>query len=885
MKKNVETSQISNGKHLGDYVLTPYRFSDLEGELEALRGSAFKALTEHQKYENACKLLLKLIEEAPKGFLLIAVLEFIDNVGREKLLDQFTFANFELWLNQSSGLSADDNLRVRSKIVGKDIPREEYQLYFPIGMGKTYSGSHFVTAHSSPDLDTTVASFWGWIDAFGARVSEGLHIWNVPGGAPQSSIEVALLFHQIFGQNVFNHLAKTRTTLAVSSLDLLTQKGMIKQQTNQSSVFVDHERTEKAIVLVDQLGYYLGDWRNFDVEGVRQVTLLLNNCLRWFENTLHVKLISLFAKGNLSGDDLPKFIDSVFGTRIEACEPAKEFTEKQKIHVEDFLHKVLMVPKGLSSTYEEFAQSVKKLGISDFDACLELIAALKESKLFDASGALIENRPKIFNALEKIIVTLDRAIQAMRAYTERLDIALKIKTEVFGYRPHVISYRADVEEIRGKMGNYSYLTVTVNDPQGRMSPVGVVRASELYKATLGTVSLRDFCNREETKIPSYLEVISVIDHHKSTLNTLSAPVAHICDAQSSNAIVAQLAFEINDKYSLGGQTLESMQAQIQKLQKQLDHPASARLMQRLLARYTHAKMRSKEAARFYVDPLREFVEYLHFLYAIFDDTDLLSKVSARDVECVAELVNRLKSLMMGEEVEVISLDHLKRDEAFASKAATHILQNSEVYSLYRKIYLAKERLVEENLELCAQGELSSIFVDTKVQNGCCRVGQTKMFANNFPVFERYASSIRALWYKQSSEFYEGRKECDLHLHMISTIPGAEDLYADTAGEYTHKDELWFWIPSNEQAIEHLKSFLSAFRLAPQLVGNDLSVVFLGSNGQELSQIFKESFLSIPHEFPKVAKADALPIAILRFRAGSINSRKAMISPYLPNLIK
>ena len=47
-------------------------------------------------------------------------------------------------------------------------------------------------------------------------------------------------------------------------------------------------------------------------------------------------------------------------------------------------------------------------------------------------------------------------------------------------------------------------------------------------------------------IPSYLEVISVIDHHKSALNTFAPPVAIIADAQSCNTLVAQKAFEIND---------------------------------------------------------------------------------------------------------------------------------------------------------------------------------------------------------------------------------------------------------------------------------------------------------------------------------------------------
>ena len=94
--------------------------------------------------------------------------------------------------------------------MGRYIPRESYQSLFPIGMGKKYVGSHYVTAHSSPDLDTTVASFWGWVDAFAARVGQGLHIWNVPGGAPESQVEVQFLFNQLLGAQCFEHFAKTR---------------------------------------------------------------------------------------------------------------------------------------------------------------------------------------------------------------------------------------------------------------------------------------------------------------------------------------------------------------------------------------------------------------------------------------------------------------------------------------------------------------------------------------------------------------------------------------------------------------------------------------------------------------------------------------------------
>ncbi|HSX04225.1 MAG TPA: hypothetical protein VLG76_05795 [Rhabdochlamydiaceae bacterium] len=873
--------RFSSATNLGDFILVPDHFEGLDKTIEEFRSKEFKRSGDKQKSEQVNRILLDYIRKAgyPK-FLLIAVVHYIDQVNREKVLDNpYTFSNFELWLNQFSELTPEENYLVRAQIVGKWVPRDEYQLFFPIGMDKVHQGSHIVTAHSSPDLDTTVASFWGWVDAFGARVSEGLHIWNVPGGAPPSSIEVALLFYHIFGPNIFTHLAKVRTSLALSSLDLLNQKGVLKRTTDQSALQIDHERTAKAIVLVDESGYFLGDWRNFDVEGVRQVILLLNHCLRWFENDLHVKLISFFAKEKLSLNDVPKLIHAAFGTKIKNAAPAKEFSEKQQVHMQDFLQKVLKLDKGLDSTFEEFALGLKKLKLNDFQECIDLIESLNDSDLFDKHGKLLENRPKIFLYLEKIIMALDKAIVSLRNYTERLEIALEIKTKVFGYYPQVISYRAEVDEIRNKMGAYPYLTVTSTDKEGKMVPLGVVHAHDLHQSILGTVSLRDFCNREETKIPAYLDVISVIDHHKSNLNTFSPPVAHISDSQSSNALVAELAFLINDKYSTMGLSLEEINAQIAEAKKDLSTPRGKRIFQRLLQRHTAA---TSQKCGYFIDPVREFVEYLHYLYAILDDTDLLTKISRRDVECVTSLINRLKSLMVGKEVEVIDLDGLECDQFFIEKAAKRILQNAEMYSLYRKIYLAKERLVEENLELCAEGKSSSIFVDTKEQNGCCRVGQTKMFANNFATFRKYAPFIRREWYKQAKEFYKDTKEFDLHLHMVSRVAGAEDLYAGTVGKSNHKDEMWIWIPSTEQAIQHLTSFLNQFRSAPQIMSNpELEIEFLGDNAKELRQIFKESFIPIPETTSKKKEGEPLPIAVLRFRAGAINSRKAMVSPYLP----
>src|SRR5690606_34924092 len=86
-----------------------------------------------------------------------------------------------------------------------------------------FVGSHYVTAHNPPDLDTMVASFWSWLDAFAARVSKGLHIWNLPGGEPPQQMGAHL--RNFFGQGVFRTLARSEKALTPRALDLITKGG------------------------------------------------------------------------------------------------------------------------------------------------------------------------------------------------------------------------------------------------------------------------------------------------------------------------------------------------------------------------------------------------------------------------------------------------------------------------------------------------------------------------------------------------------------------------------------------------------------------------------------------------------------------------------------
>jgi CBS domain-containing protein len=861
-----------NAPLLGEIPVFKKSFSKIKSVFKELRTKDFKELIDRRKSERINRTLLELIDQEPEPcFLLAEVLDFVERVDREKLLHHYSFTSFELWLNQFSGLSFEENYRIRGKIAGKLVDRSSYQVLFPIGMGKVYEGSHFVTAHKSPDLDTTVASFWGWLDAFAARVGEALHIWNLPGGPPPSQIEIELIFKDIFGPAVFSHLAKTRTSLSVTANDLMTQKGLIRKTPADSITGIDHERDLNAVVVVDKQGFYLGDWRNFDVESVRQVIILLSSCMRWFENSLHLHLITLFAKEKPKFSQFAPVLEKLFSMKISHCEPSHEFTARQKKEVDNFLKHVIEIKQGVECSFEELGKKLAKLCKIPFEGLDVILDALKKSKLFDAKGQLLEKRPSIFSFLEKIVRELHKGLFTIREHLETFHIALKTKSEVFGHHPTYVTVRSDVEEIRNKMASYPYLTVAYPD-HDKLYPVGIILAGDLRKNILGTVSLRDFCNREEMTIPSYLDVISIIDHHKSQLQTISPPMAIIADAQSSNSLVADRAFQINDRYSLRGQSLNDVDRQIEKIEKE-STPHANRILRRLLLKRLAFEMRGS----YFVHPDREFVEYLHFLYAILDDTDLLSKISSIDIECVVALLNRMKSLVCKEEVEIISLDDLSRDRNFLKKSAERILQNEEMYSLYRKVYEYRENEVERNIHLAAKGEKSNLFSDTKEQNGCCRVGQTKMFVKNVRLFERHADAIRKIWLKSAIEIHKDKPEIDLHIHMISTIVSAEEVYKGKERKYAHKDEMWIWIPNEENAIEHLKRFLNAFKSSPCMKDNSFSVEFLGSNGEELSSIFKESFFEIPQK----QSEEKLPIAVLRFNAGSLNSRKSMVSPFLP----
>ncbi len=860
---------------LGSYDVSFQPFANKETLFSQFSTSHFRSLSARKKFHKVNKTLLTCIQEAKEPcFLLPACLDFIAHVNMAKILaEPYHMLSFEFWLNHFSLIKEEENYRVRAKIVGKAIPREEYQRFFPIGMSKQFAGTHFVAAHLSPDIDTTIASFIGWIDAFGARVTSGLHQWSLPGTLQDS--HVTNLFQTLFSPSVFSLLVRQTPMLTLTALDLMSKKEILKLPAATNSRHIDPTHTAgKPIIVVDANGRFKGDWRAGDAEAVRQVVMFFTSLLRWFENSVHARLISVLAKEVVVRNDVQQALDSLFDITLKMSEPLKELSDKQKKYQNEFLKKVIGLPKGVLATFAELIVALDKVTSDLFSSFRTECSAFDAGTLFAEQEILSENRPQIFARVEKIFQSLDRAIQAARSHVDTLEVLLDIREKILGLPNYFVTLSSDVEEIRNKMEHFDHLTVVVPEEDSSWVPIGAIFASDLKRQTLGTVSLRDFSNEEEVKMASYLEVISIVDHHKTSIQTSTVPTLVIGDAQSSNTLVAELQLEINERYSLMGIPEQTIQEALGSTSVQ-DEAKYIRLLQ--------LKINAQKQTNYFIHPQREFAEYLCFLNAILDDTDLLTKVSARDVECVCRLLNRMKSIATGNDTEIVTLLDIPKDALFAQKAASRILRNDDMYSIYKQIYAFKEKEVETNLAACVGSQPSSIFADTKEQNGCCRVGQTKMFCTNYPFFKRHVATLRAIWFKQAHAVYETTPQIDLHMQMISTIAGADEVYHGQSEKWKHQDEIWLWAPPSPQAMGRLVNFLNNFQTSSAVQQNSMEVEFLGPNAPQLDLLFAQNFSKASRKIaPDFEKG--LPLAALRFPAGLINSRKAMITPYLPRFI-
>ncbi len=358
--------------------------------------------------------------------------------------------------------------------------------------------------------------------------------------------------------------------------------------------------------------------------------------------------------------------------------------------------------------------------------------------------------------------------------------------------------------------------------------LGYLCRSSLEQNPLGTLSMRDFCNKDEAPYSDDFTVVSVLDHHRVEIATQVAPTMLVADVQSSNVLTLEASWEIDALYARG---------------------------------------------EFFTSPKRAFVEQLLALYAIFDDTDLLAKMTPRDLLVVKRCVNELKSLSSESKEEVFPLI----SAASIKEEVQQLLCHPEMYSLYKPVYALKEEELAKDLQAAAKGQENFFFADTKEQKGVARVGQAKLFPSNIELFMKLSSAIRRIWLEESAQKQKSNPSLQLHVLMISTLGSAEELYKGGSVKHQHEDELWLHAP---QDVCTLAQFLDALLQSPTLQKTSpLGWQYVGMDGQyEAHRALVPSQIK---EFPPVFTSEP-GVLILKVVAGSVTSRKSQVTPFLPS---
>lgn len=845
MSKNLNSYISFEGTWLGDVVFTPQLFK--KTVYDKLNNKSLHALSAFDKHAFIGDILLKEIQLAKAGdFLLPAIVDFIDAV-RHSVLPTYTFTSFQTYLDNYAALSEKEMLHIRGKIVGRYIPRGEYQAFFPIGMKKEFKGSHFAIAHFSPDVDTVIASFHGFLDAFAAKVGSGLHYWKVPSGPPEGSIEIENLFYKALGKSVFDVMVSTSREVSLSSMDLVSQSDIIVKKIKDKSVGINHRRSSSSVIVTDDDGHYIADWRAVDYDEVRMVIYNYLFILREFEKALYMTTVEHLIKKTNIKDEIEHLLSKEL-----YCFFSKESHDRLSMdRMNLFFEHVLNLHEGVSMSIGKLLSSVTYLrGIFDeldtIEGCQDLNQLLK-------------------NTAENFKLYYD--------YLDTFEVALAVKRRVLSIEPMTLSHVDNYETIVSKMEGFSHLTV-VHEEKGLARPLGVIHAKDVKGGSLATASLRDFSNTDEMDKADYVDIISCIDHHKSEIVTPQPSRMIISDAQSSNSIVARLNLDINQRYSTGGYTLKGVNEQIEALSNSFDTPDKMRLMKRLLSK----KEAISQGSHFFISRDKEFLDYFHFLFAILDDTDLLTKVTTYDVYVVCDLINAMKSLMVKKEVEVVNFDDLDTDSAdFAKHAARRLLQSHDLYSLYNDNFAKKEVKVEEVLKKATGVHEVTFFQDTKVIGKYAQVGQFKLFGSNHATFHKKKAEIQKHWLKRCEEAAKENKGLSIFIFMVSTLDSAEDLFS---GEHNvaheQKDEIWITcLEESRDAFEKTKRFMKNFVRSPKVYPQHIDLELYGSL-QDIKDVMDKASPRVKTNVRKGKK----PVAEVIVDLKSIKSRKSDIAPYI-----
>lgn len=834
-------SDISSRFHSGSIVhcLQDLNTSLSSNELQAFTKpfyeQAFKQKCQQEQFYCLCEGIYDWIkaQQAP-CFLLPQLSSLIESINKQQLLESpFRFANFEMWLLLFSDLDEEQKQIARDKIAGLSIPRQTYQLLYPIEPGKLQTGAHVTCAHQSPDLDTSVTSFWGWLDSFHARIGEGLHIWNLPGGTLGKHDRY--IFDKILGKEGLSNFSKARNSLSPLAIDLVQRDNMrlVTGDAKLSKLTFSHY--EDALVVIDHDGYFLGQWHRKDLARVEALFSLLSQTFTWIERELFSRMVAFFTQENPTKKGFDQLTSEIFS--LCPSDSALTIPSAPKKLLEETFMRLFGLQRP-SFTLSDLAASCDKTMFTS-TSLEKALEQLKNAPIFSETGELSKKSQEIFSFIQKTNIALEQAFSDLRNWCDRIEVGIIIKEEILRLKSHYISVKAELAEVERMLQKLSWICAVYPEKSGKLVPVGIITKERMAKRCLGTAALRDFSSSQEIEISKRMDVISIVDHHKCHIHSHFAPVAHISNTQACATLVTELKVALMRR----AQTLASLQN-----------------------------------STTWISPERVLLQNFALLLAILDDTDRLKKAGQRDLEATASLLN-----------EILTLQEAKPTDLLASHPSLEeVLAHPQMQDLFLMIDEKRVSALQEEIT-SATTDLSNsdpaLFRDTKIQNRSSRVGQIKLLPQASAHFMDHAEQLRIFWAKRAKAICQSQPNLSLHLQMISTLLN-EKSCSDCP------DMLWVWCDKNERGYEHLTHFLRGFQASeaiekekawarenPQSKSSLLVTIYaLPQDAKPLKDLV---FLNFYEDESRILIEEAdEPHLSIRYRAGSINSRKGLISPYL-----
>ncbi|MDA8773517.1 DHH family phosphoesterase [Chlamydiia bacterium] len=741
-------------------------------------------------------------------------------------------SDYEYWLGGIE-ISSDDYQRVWSNITGKRILDHDFAPMLSKQPAANTPGSHYVIAHTSPDLDTFVSSYITWIDALSLRMSAHMNKWLVPKRSLKNS-ELDC-FHQHYPNDFTTHLVHHTDGASVLAEDICKQEFVHTILSDASFDSLDIDEVEKkCMFIVSNSGNVLDTINPIDVE---ETYILINVFIQIIRSYVHQLEIACL---HAILDKEPKkeliLLQERFSRMtFDEISSYRELHDKKKEIIHRFIHCVFGFDTESKTT------------------CHSIVTYVTDEEQVTISNTFIKNVQKN-NDIHNVISTLHQAhldtISALKTHLMKMGTFVLCKQQIFKKPSFFLTPNTVIDPSTLPMDAPFIPVLKVE--KNKKTAFGAIQSDIFKQKEMISVSLRDFSNKTEVPITPAANVVSVIDHHKTEIHSSKPWNCIISDTESCNTIIAEHLFNQYDLYSKPYSEKDTL-AEITK-EKKLNSEQKRTLVKLLL-------QRKETTEQFYfVDINRELHDYELLLNAILDDTDLLSKTSIRDLMCIGELIDRIVSIQNKYRNSILrdQIDQMNSDKQTIKQT---IFKHPFMQATMKRIYTMRIEQVEEDISTLSSG----LFSDTKYMSDVS-ICQVKLFPDNIASLSKHYDKLIANWKQLLTD---SKRDTRLDILFFSTLKHKHHTNSNQT-----LDKMVIIFQQNDTARSKLMHFLNHF-----LTQQSLSSLKIKLNTHPNETSFFAELAHLENVTIKGTHEMQSTITI-EYPASLVNSRKKQIAPFI-----